>query len=41
MDKGEEDFSRLRILDLEAISTIVETKLKELRLVDRSKGQQH
>ena len=29
---------RLTIADLEAIKIIVETKLKELRLVDRSKG---
>ena len=30
----------LRIADLEAIRSIVETKVKELRLVDRSKGPQ-
>ena len=28
----------LTINDLEAIKTIVETKVKELRLVDKSKG---
>jgi hypothetical protein len=33
-----EDSMRLTIADLEAIKTIVETKVKELRLVDRSKG---
>jgi hypothetical protein len=35
-----EDSMRLTIADLEAIKTIVETKVKELRLVDRSKGPQ-
>ena len=35
-----EDCMRLTIADLEAIKTIVETKVKELRLVDRSKGPQ-
>ena len=33
-----ENSMRLTIADLEAIKIIVETKLKELRLVDRSKG---
>jgi hypothetical protein len=33
-----DDSLLLRIADLESIKSIVETKVKELRLVDRSKG---
>ena len=35
-----DDSQRLRIADLESIKVIVETKVKELKLVDKSKGPQ-
>ncbi len=40
-DSKSKEVNRLRVDDLEAISIIVDTKVKELKLVEKTKGAKH